>query len=902
MNKNFVYTVIAAFLIVLTGIKVNANELRKSVVVNSGQHDFNKAARKLSKGERLDIEGIAIENQNSNVLELERIQVFTDDAKIIIDGKREISPPKHAYYRGTVQGEAQNIAVLIVPESGEPEGLIMGPDGMWKIEKEMKANPALTARKIKKDELAQLKEFRCGADDIELDAEKLLKGAAAELSQADIPSSQASSTVSYTARVAVETDYEFYALFNDEAAAQAYVGTLFAYISSIYSKEVATSLQVSYLKLWTTGASNDPWNATSGTSAALDELKAYWNNSANGLVSVNRTLVHMLSGKSLGGGVAYRGVLCDKSWAYGVSGSMAMTSVDISKTVWDASVVAHEIGHNFSSRHTHAYCNIGGSAEPIDLCAAGTDGCSGRAALGLPGTGSLTGGTSGAGNGTIMSYCHLLNGGTANIAMTFGVGHPYGVLPGRVNQVMADHVQSRAQMYPGCLDKTDTPLLLSVVTSGIGNGTVTSSPTGISCGSTCSTTFASGQNVTLTASPAVGSTFTGWSGACSGSASTCTVSMTEARSVTATFSPVVQVLSNGIAVTGLAGSQDSMRYFSVTVPSGASNLNVVLSGGSGDIDMHLRFGQFPTESEWDCRPYQTGNNETCSIASPAAGTYYVMLYGYAQYSGASLTASFIAPAGTSFLSASKSGTGSGTVTSSPAGISCGSTCNAYFASGQTVMLTASPAADSTFTGWGGACSGSASTCIVSMTQERSVTAAFALQSYTVNPFAGSGGTISPATAQTVNHGATASFTITPNSGYSISSVTGCGGTFNSTAKIYTTGAITANCTVTATFTQISSSTLFVSKTGSGTVTSSPAGISCGNTCSTAFTAGQSVTLTASPAVSYTFSGWSGACSGTSSTCTVSMTQDRSVTATFVSNSTTTDGASFLPAIKLLLKH
>ncbi len=74
-----------------------------------------------------------------------------------------------------------------------------------------------------------------------------------------------------------------------------------------------------------------------------------------------------------------------------------------------------------------------------------------------------------------------------------------------------------------------------------------------------------------------------------------------------------------------------------------------------------------------------------------------------------------------------------------------------------------------------------------------------VSSYTVNPSAGSGGTISPATAQAVNHGATVAFTITPNSGYSISSVTGCGGTFNSTTKIYTTGAITANCTVTTSF-------------------------------------------------------------------------------------------------------
>ncbi len=102
---------------------------------------------------------------------------------------------------------------------------------------------------------------------------------------------------------------------------------------------------------------------------------------------------------------------------------------------------------------------------------------------------------------------------------------------------------------------------------------------------------------------------------------------------------------------------------------------------------------------------------------------------------------------------------------------------------------------------------------------------------------------------------------------------------------------------------ISPYSLTVSKngTGRGTVTSNPAGITCGTDCSEAYTSGQSVTLTASATSGSTFAGWGGACSGTDS-CTVSMTADKSVTATF--NSTTPSGTgSALPAIyKLLLKQ
>ncbi len=77
--------------------------------------------------------------------------------------------------------------------------------------------------------------------------------------------------------------------------------------------------------------------------------------------------------------------------------------------------------------------------------------------------------------------------------------------------------------------------LLSVSKLNNGNGTVISSPSGISCGTRCSAPFTRGANVTLTATPASGSIFSGWSGACSGTNATCSVVMNTPQSVTATF-------------------------------------------------------------------------------------------------------------------------------------------------------------------------------------------------------------------------------------------------------------------------------------------------------------------------------------------------------------------------------
>ena len=81
---------------------------------------------------------------------------------------------------------------------------------------------------------------------------------------------------------------------------------------------------------------------------------------------------------------------------------------------------------------------------------------------------------------------------------------------------------------------TPPPSVLTVTKTG--NGTVTSTPANINCGTTCTATIANLTTVTLTATAGTASTFNGWSGDCTGT-STCTVSMTQARNVTATFTP-----------------------------------------------------------------------------------------------------------------------------------------------------------------------------------------------------------------------------------------------------------------------------------------------------------------------------------------------------------------------------
>jgi len=193
--------------------------------------------------------------------------------------------------------------------------------------------------------------------------------------------------------VAIETDLEFSAnLFGGNLhAAAAYATLLMGATGEIFTNDVHARLRVSYLRLWET---DDPWNQT-GTANQLFQFRDHW---VAQMGSVVRDEAHFLSGRGLGGGVAWLPGLCgDYSYALSANlgGSFPYPLVSQSGANWDIMVVAHEAGHNFGAPHTH------NTSPPVDGC--GNNDCSQ------------------ASSGTIMSYCHLCAGGLANIHLNF---HP----------------------------------------------------------------------------------------------------------------------------------------------------------------------------------------------------------------------------------------------------------------------------------------------------------------------------------------------------------------------------------------------------------------------------------------------------------------------------------------------
>ena len=153
----------------------------------------------------------------------------------------------------------------------------------------------------------------------------------------------------------------------------------------------------------------------------------------------------------------------------------------------------------------------------------------------------------------------------------------------------------------------------------------------------------------------------------------------------------------------------------------------------------------------------------------------------------------------------------------------------------------------------------------------STAACSAPRQYNVTSTAGAGGSISPGSAQAVTYNASTSFTVTPSSGYGISTVSGCGGSL--AGNTYTTGAVTTHCTVSASFSLLPPSTypIHIAASAGGSVVCSPNPVPHGG----------NATCTATAHTGYRFTGWGGSCSGSASPCTLTnVTAPTNVSAQF----------------------
>ena len=418
-----------------------------------------------------------------------------------------------------------------------------------------------------------------------------------------------------------------------------------------------------------------------------------------------------------------------------------------------------------------------------------------------------------------------------------------------------------------------TSYLLTVTKSGVGSGAVTSNPTGINCGGTCNANFTGGAVVILTAQPVADSTFGGWGGACSGTGG-CQVTMDAAKNVTATFNQaatsiaLAEALDNAVlnwqtgGDVGWRGVQLSDRDAAQSglIKDGQwSELSASLTG-PGTLSFQWRVS---SEADFDyllfyvynvLQSWITGETgwlrQTVNIGAGShqiqwfyakddlvaegsdAGWVDDVVFSATQTSLPDLTVVEVtspangAPGGKIEVAAATVNQGA---------VSAGASRLTFFLSSDSTITTSD-----INTGWSCSFASVAGGVTERCSGDIVIPATVPAGNYYLGAYADSAGSVTESNES--NNGLAAS---------------------NRIAIANSLAALT------------------VSKggTGSGKVSSNPAGIDCGAVCSANFATGAEVVLTVLPATGSAFSGWSGACAGTGS-CAISMSAAKTVTATF----------------------
>ena len=290
------------------------------------------------------------------------------------------------------------------------------------------------------------------------------------------------------------------------------------------------------------------------------------------------------------------------------------------------------------------------------------------------------------------------------------------------------------------------PFVLTGILNGTGSGNLTSKPAGLNCGSqgtVCSANFAPGTAVSVSATADSNSNFGGWSSACSG-AGTCNLTMSADRQVTATF--------------------NLNPSLSISLGGNAAGSGRVTSSPVG-IDCQLPQGG-------TCQAYFLPGTSVQLTASPGSGSVFAGWNGACSGTGkCALTMNADQNVGGTFngpptITVGLSGSGGGTVSSTPAGINCPAQCSASFPSGTAISLIASAASGSGFDGWTGPCSGTGS-CSFNLTSDQMLGAAFNLPDFSIST--------SPSTTPTVVPGGSATFSVAVGAigGYNTVVALGC---------------------------------------------------------------------------------------------------------------------------------
>ncbi len=433
----------------------------------------------------------------------------------------------------------------------------------------------------------------------------------------------------------------------------------------------------------------------------------------------------------------------------------------------------------------------------------------------------------------------------------------------------------------------------------IGGGSLESDPAGIDCGGTCSAIYPETSlptpptSVDLTATAADGFEFFSWLGCDSTCTNpdTCTVLMGADRLVAAVFIPEDIPLVTRLSLMKTGEGKGTV----VSDPLGIGCEGDCPTGATSGIDCDEDCGSqttayLPTPAPTDAVLTATaaehsefaGWNGPCDIGDDPFSCTLVI-------DGEDRDVQAVFTPKKYLLTVERDGSGTGAVSSGPAGIDCGSDCGESYEALTDVTLTATPGPDSVFSGWDQPGCDSVEPCVVSMDAAKTVTASFSRAYDLTVALEGTGeGSVASSTPDRIECGSDCEETYIEGGSETLTAEAEPGSVFSgwSGACDASSGtcavAMDGHKWVAATFDLIRH-VLTVEKTGDGTgrVTADPSGIDCGDDCLASYPPGAVVNLAGLADAGAVFAGWTGPCTLDGDDCIVTMGPDKTVTASFV---------------------
>jgi hypothetical protein len=413
-----------------------------------------KSLATLTPGQEQRIENFPVGASRSVAIRLRPVQIYSSDAHVYVidaDGKREIPRSNRIFLRGRSDDGGASVAISLNADSTFVGGAGNGPDGQFVLHAEPSTSGAITlSAQSVESALPPGFQFnsKCGDEDIPF-VSRAHDSVEAQLARATNPTTNAVTATSALrgATVAIDTDSLFMSrLFsNNTTSATNWIAGMFNTMNTMYENDLQVQLLIGTTILRTNSATDPYANFAQGAADAtkLNFFANYWHTNES---TVPRAFATLLSGLNASttnscsaSGIAEIDAYCNTSFSYSVN--QVCTSINIDPNgAFDATIVGHELGHNFGAYHTHCTDVSNGDApvatNTIDQCVNSEKnlGCYGGATTSCPA----------AGRGTIMSYCNMGVCGAVQNLLQF---HPT-----QINDVLLPAIAANT---PSCLSIDD---------------------------------------------------------------------------------------------------------------------------------------------------------------------------------------------------------------------------------------------------------------------------------------------------------------------------------------------------------------------------------------------------------------------------------------------------------------